>query len=333
MKTSRGLESIPSTDAEIVAVGRRVLRMEGRAVSRLARSLGSEFAEAVRRLAACRGRVLVSGVGKSGVVGKKLAGTLTSVGIPALFLHPIEALHGDLGLVTSDDIAIFLSYSGETPELLRLLEWLRRLGIPSIAITGFPDAPLARYSQVVLTVGPLREASPNGILPTTSTTVMLSLCDALAIAVMRCKGITEAVLARLHPAGSIGRKLLRVAQVMHTGDDVPKVLLGTPLVQAVREMTQKGFGCTVVVDGADRAVGIYTDGDLRRTLERHGRIEGLTIDAVMTPGPKTVRPEDLAVDALRLMERFRITALVVVDEAGHLEGLVHIHDLWRLQMF
>ncbi|GBC83720.1 Arabinose 5-phosphate isomerase KdsD [bacterium HR11] len=333
MKASQGIAPISLTDAEVIAIGRRVLRTEGRAVSRLARTLGPEFAEAVRHLATCRGRVLVSGVGKSGIIGKKLAGTLTSVGIPSLFLHPVEALHGDLGLVTPDDIAVLLSYSGETPELLRLLEWLRRLGIPSIAVTGPRDAALARYSQVVLSVGPLREASPDGVLPTTSTTVMLAVCDALAVAVMQCKGITEAVLSRLHPAGSIGRKLLRVAQVMHTGDDVPRVLLGTPLARAVREMTQKGFGCTAVVDAADHVVGIYTDGDLRRTLERHGSVEGLTIDAVMTPHPKTVRPEDLAVDALRLMEKFKITALIVVNEEGRLEGLVHIHDLWRLQMF
>lgn len=333
MKTSPGMKPVPFTDAEILAIGRRVLRMEGRAVSRLARSLGPEFAEAVRRLATCRGRVLVSGVGKSGIIGKKLAGTLTSVGVPALFLHPVEALHGDLGLVTPDDTAVLLSYSGETPELLRFIEWLHRLDIPAIAVTGPRDTTLARYSQVVLSVGPLREASPDGVLPTTSTTVMLSVCDALAVAVMQCRGITEAVLARLHPAGSIGRKLLRVAQVMHTGDDVPRVLLGTPLARAVREMTQKGFGCTVVVDAEDRVTGIYTDGDLRRTLERHGGVEGLTIDVVMTPRPKTVRPDDLAVDALRLMEKFKITALVVVDEAGRLQGLVHIHDLWRLQMF
>lgn len=333
MKVSHEVASVPLTDAEIVAVGRRVLRLEGQAVSRLARTLGLEFAEAVRRLAACRGRVIVSGIGKSGIIGKKLAGTLTSIGIPSLFLHPVEALHGDLGLVTPDDVVVLLSYSGETPELLRLLEWLHRLGIPSIAITRSQDVALARYSQVVLAVGLLQEASPDGILPTTSTTVMLSLCDALAVAVMRCKGITEAVLSRLHPAGSIGRKLLQVAQVMHTGDDVPRVLLGTPLVRAVREMTQKGFGCTAVVDVAGRAVGIYTDGDLRRTLERHGSVEGLTIDAVMTPHPKTVRPDDLAVDALRLMEKFKITALIVVNEEGRLEGLVHIHDLWRLQMF
>ncbi|MCS7312628.1 MAG: KpsF/GutQ family sugar-phosphate isomerase [Acidobacteria bacterium] len=333
MKTPPEAASVPLTDAEIVDAGRRVLRLEGRAISRLAQTLGPEFAEAVRRLATCRGRVLVSGVGKSGVIGKKLAGTLTSVGIPSFFLHPVEALHGDLGLVTSDDIAVLLSYSGETLELLRLLEWLHRLGVPSMAITGARDTTLARYSQVVLAVGPLREASPDGILPTTSTTVMLSMCDALAVAVMQCKGITEAVLSRLHPAGSIGRKLLRVAQVMHTGDDVPRVLLGTPLVRAVQEMSRKGFGCTVVVDADDRVVGIYTDGDLRRTLERQGSVEGLTIDVVLTPRPKTVRPDDLAVDALRLMEKFKITALVVIDEEGRLQGLVHIHDLWRLQMF
>ncbi len=322
-----------SSDAELIAIGRQVIRTEVEGLHRLMQHIGNSFAAAVHCLCACSGRVIVSGIGKSGVIGKKLAGSLTSIGVPGIFLHPVEALHGDLGLILPEDVLIVLSYSGETVEILRFVEWIHRYDIPIIAMTGNARSTLARYSTIVLAIGPVEEATPERLLPTTSTTVMLALSDALTVAVMHAKGVRDGMVAHLHPSGSIGRKILQVKEVMHRPPELPLVAADVSVPEAVREMSRKGFGCVLVVDTIGHLAGIFTDGDLRRTIERYRDVSTLRIGDVMTPHPKTLAPDALAADALRLMEKFRITVLPVIDSDRHPVGLVHIHDLWRLQMF
>jgi arabinose-5-phosphate isomerase len=315
-------------------IARRVLEIEARTLSQLISRLDSRFERAVETLLACRGRVVVAGMGKSGLVGQKISATFSSTGTPSFFLHPAEALHGDLGRLVRNDVLVALSYSGETEELLQLLDTVKRLGIALITLTGSPASTLGRASDVVIDAGVPQEACPLGLAPTASTTAMLALGDALAMALLEKRGFTEEDYAHLHPGGGLGVKLRRVEHLMHTGESAPRVNPQTPIPEVIYEMSRKGLGHTTVVDGEDRLVGFISDGDLRRFFERQGdRSLGLRAADCMTRSPLTIHRQDLATRALNLMESRKITALPVVDPQGRLEGVLHIHDLWMTQMF
>ena len=313
---------------------RRVLEIEARALSEVAGRLDKGFVRAVDTLFGCRGRVVVTGMGKSGIIGRKISATFSSTGTPSFFLHAAEALHGDLGRLVPDDVLVALSYSGETEELLRLLDTVKRLGIPLITLTGNRASTLAQASEVVIDVGVPQEACPLGLAPTASTTAMLAVGDALAMALLEKKGFTEDDYAALHPGGDLGVKLRRVEDVMHTGAQVPRVNSLTPIPDVIYEISRKGLGLTTVVEEEDRLAGFISDGDLRRFFQRHGdRALSLTASDCMTSTPATIGRRELATWALHLMESRKITALPVVDPEGRLEGVVHIHDLWTTQMF
>jgi arabinose-5-phosphate isomerase len=313
---------------------RKVLEIEARALSELVGRLDAGFLRAVEILLACEGRVVVTGMGKSGLVGQKISATFSSTGTPSFFLHPAEALHGDLGRLVRHDVLVMLSYSGETEELLRLLDTVKRLGIPLISLTGNLQSTLAQASDVVIDVGIRQEACPLGLAPTASTTAMLAMGDALAMALLERRGFKEEDYAALHPGGELGVKLRRVENVMHTGEQVPRVAPETPMPGVIYEMSKKGLGHTAVVDAENGLLGVISDGDLRRFLEREGnRALNLTAADCMTRTPVTIAKEELATKALNLMETRKITSLLVVDARGRLEGVVHIHDLWTTQMF
>jgi arabinose-5-phosphate isomerase len=315
-----------------VEVGRRVLRAEAMAVARLADELGEPFRQAVQRVIETRGRVVLTGMGKSGIVARKIGATLASTGTPALFIHPAEAHHGDLGMVAEGDLVLALSNSGETQEVLTLLDTIRRLGARLMVMTGRPGSTLAREADVLLDTSVPEEGCPLGLAPMASTTAALALGDALAAAVMEAKGFGEEDFARLHPGGRLGRRLSRVSQFMHKGDAVPRVPPQAPMKEALIEMSRKRLGCTTVVSPDGALLGIITDGDLRRLLETDDAPLGKTAGEVMTPEPRTVTPDVLAAAALRIMEERKITMLPVV-ESGALTGLVQIHDLWGTQLF
>lgn len=313
---------------------RQVLRIEAEAIADLIPRLDESFDRALELLVECQGRVVTTGMGKSGVVCRKIAATLAGSGTPALFLHPAEAVHGDLGMLTSGDLVIALSNSGETEEILRLLETVKRWGIPLISLVGNTDSTLARSSDVVLDVSVNQEACPFGLAPTASTTAALALGDALAIALSERKGFRAEDFARLHPGGRLGKRLARVAELMHAGDQIPKVSTDTPMDQVIYEMSRKGLGITSVVEGDDRLVGVISDGDLRRLLEREQeKILSRTAEQCMTRQPATVEPDSLATCALNLMEEGSITSLMVVDEHQRILGVIHLHDLWGTEMF
>jgi arabinose-5-phosphate isomerase len=313
---------------------RRVLEIEAKALSEVAGRLDKGFERAVDTLFGCHGRVVVTGMGKSGIIGRKISATLSSTGTPSFFLHAAEALHGDLGRLVPDDVLVALSYSGETEELLRLLDTVKRLGIPLITLTGNRASTLAQASDVVIDVGVGQEACPLGLAPTASTTATLAVGDALAMALLERKGFTEDDYAALHPGGELGVKLRRVEDMMHTGAQVPRVSCATPIPGVIYEMSRKGLGLTTVVEEGDRLAGFISDGDLRRFFERQGeRALGLTASDCMTRTPVTISRRELATSALHLMEGRKITALPVVDPEGKLEGVVHIHDLWTTEMF
>lgn len=313
---------------------RKVLEIEARALAELPQRLDQRFAKAVDTLYACRGRVIVTGMGKSGLIGQKISATFSSTGTPSFFLHPAEALHGDLGSLVRNDVLVALSYSGETEEILRLLDTVKRLAVPLIALTGTPASSLAQASDVVIDVGIHQEACPLGLAPTASTTVMLAMGDALAMALLEKRGFNQDDYAALHPAGGLGFKLRRVENVMHTGAQLPRVKPETQMPDVIYEMSKKGLGLATVVDDGDRLVGFISDGDLRRFIEREGnRALALTAADCMTRAPSTIGARELATHALNLMEARKITALPVVDSAGKLEGVVHIHDLWTTQLF
>jgi len=315
-------------------IARKVLEIEARALNDLARRLDDRFNAAVEILFRCRGRVVAAGMGKSGLISQKISATLSSTGTPSFFLHPAEALHGDLGRLVGGDVLLALSYSGETEELLRLLETVKRLSIPLLTLTGNPSSTLAQASDVALDVGIKREACPFGLAPTASTTAMLAMGDALAMALLEKRGFKEEDYATLHPGGGLGVRLKRVENVMHTGDAVPSVRLQTALADVIYEMSRKGLGFTTVLDEAGRLAGFISDGDLRRVFEREGgRALDRTAEDCMTTSPVTISPVELASRALALMEARRITALPVIAPDGTLAGVVHIHDLWRLGMF
>lgn len=314
-------------------VAREVLEIESQAIRDLLPQLDEAFDRAVELLKSCRGRVVCTGMGKSGLVLQKVAATLSSTGTPALFLHPAEAIHGDLGMLVEGDVVLAASNSGTTEELLRLVETLKRIGVPLVAITGRPGSPLARLADVHLSVAIRQEACPLNLAPTASTTATLAVGDALAMAVMEARGFTDEDFARLHPGGQLGKRLLRVRELMHAGEQVPKVHAETSMRDAVYEMSKKGLGITAVVDGGERLLGVISDGDLRRALEHDDGLLRRSAGECMRTAPKTISGEELAPAALKKMEDHRITALMVVDEAGRLEGVVHVHDLWRLELF
>ncbi len=307
-----------------------VLHDEAEAVRNLAQRIDDQFLEACRCILDCRGRVIVTGMGKSGHIGSKLAATLASTGTPAFFVHPGEASHGDLGMITRDDVVIALSNSGETDEILTILPLIRRLDVPLIAMTGNPGSRLGTDASVHLDVSVDHEACPLGLAPTSSTTAALAMGDALAIAVLDARGFTASDFARSHPGGRLGRRLLiHVADIMHTGEAIPRITADAPLKDALFEITRKGLGLVIIANADDRIQGVFTDGDLRRTLDAGHPLDQLTIGAAMTAGGYTARPEWLAVEALESMESRRINALPVADEQHHLVGVLNMHDLLR----
>jgi arabinose-5-phosphate isomerase len=314
----------------MIARGRRVLATEAEAVAALEHRLGEEFAAACRLLLACQGRVVVTGMGKSGHVAGKIAATLASTGTPAFFLHPGEAVHGDIGMIIARDVVLAISNSGETDELLTILPVIKRLDVPLVALTGRAGSTLSRYATVTLDVSVPAEACPLNLAPTASTTATLAMGDALAVAVLEARGFTEEDFARSHPGGALGRRLLlHVDEVMRSGAELPAVGPDTPLSAGLLEMSRKGLGMTTVVDEQRRVLGVFTDGDLRRALDGQIDVHATRMGAVMTPGPKVARPRMLAAEAVHLMETHRITALPVVDEAGVLVGALNVHDLLR----
>lgn len=316
-----------------------LVRIEACALSSLAERLegvmARDFERAVELIVRCghgRGRVVATGMGKSGIIAQKIAATLSSTGSPALFLHPAEALHGDLGMLAKGDVVIALSASGETEELLRLLPTLKRTGDALISFCSVMDSTLARASDVALDTSVEQEACGMGLAPTASTTAMLALGDAMAIAVSLKKGFRLEDFAELHPGGKLGKKLAKVGELMHSGQAIPKVNRSTPMSDVIYEMSSKGLGLTVVVDG-DLLIGIISDGDLRRLLERTGPTAlSLTAGDAMNRAPKTIPPQELAARALRVMEENKITSLVVVEQNRHLAGILHLHDLWGLEL-
>jgi arabinose-5-phosphate isomerase len=318
----------PPDAGRLVERAREVLRIEADAVSSLVPRIGADFAAACGLILACRGRVVVSGMGKSGHVARKLAATLASTGTPAFFVHPAEASHGDLGMVARDDVFVALSNSGRTEELLAIVVPVKRQGAKLVAITGDAGSPLAREADVHLDARVDKEACPLNLAPTASTTAALALGDALAVALLDARGFDANDFARSHPGGSLGRKLLtRVSDVMRTGEALPAVPAGAPLPVAILEVTRKRMGMTAVIGADGRLAGVFTDGDLRRLLERTTDVGALSIDDVMSRSPATIAPEALAVEAVRRMEERRINQLVVVDAAGRMVGALHIHDL------
>jgi len=313
-------------------IARRVLITEADAIRALTDRLNGDFEKAIDLLLSCRGRVIVTGMGKSGIICRKIAATLSSTGTSSFFLHPAEAIHGDLGMVRDDDVVIALSHSGETEELVRLLEAIRRIGAKLIALTGSPSSTLARAADVAIDCGIAEEACPMNLVPTASTTAALAMGDALAMTLLERKGFREEEFARLHPGGKLGKRLLRVEAAMHTGGQIPVVTASTPMADVIHEMSSKRLGMTCVADGDGRLAGIVTDGDLRRHMADNRELLSMTAAHVMTTTPATIARECLAVDALRIMEERRITSLVVTRDAGLIEGVVHLHDLWRTQM-
>lgn len=317
----------------VLEMARRTVEIEARALNGLAGRLGEAFVHAVQAVLDCKGRVVVMGMGKSGHVGRKVAATLASTGTPAMFVHPGEASHGDLGMVVPGDVVLAISNSGESDELGAILPALKRLGVTLLAMTGKPDSTLACHADIVLDSAVDEEACPMNLAPTASTTAQMALGDALAVALLDARGFKEADFARSHPGGSLGRKLLmHVRDLMRSGDAVPTVRPDASFNELLREMTKKGLGFTAVVDSEGRAAGIFTDGDLRRLIERGADLRTLTAAQVMHPGPRLVREDALAVDAAGVMEQHRITSVLVIDADGRLVGALNSNDLMRAKV-
>ncbi len=325
------------------SIGENVVRIEAEALrclaDRLAGPMGTDFSRAVDLIFGCKGRVVVTGMGKSGIIARKIAATLSSTGTPALYLHPVEALHGDLGMIVTGDVVLALSASGETEEILRLLATIKRLQVPLITMTcndaangGNKGSTLASAADVALDCSISKEACSLGLAPTASTTTMLALGDALAVALSEKRGFKEEDFANLHPGGKLGKRLARVESLMHTGDAIPRVTAATKMPDVIYEMSRKKLGITAVVEG-DRLLGVISDGDLRRVLERRGKDAlDLTAQDCMTRTPKTIGPHEFAATALARMEEMKITSLVVVDGERRVQGIVHLHDLWGTEM-
>ena len=316
-----------------LALARSVLQTEAAAILALVDRLDERFERAVRMLRECRGRVIVTGMGKSGIICRKLAATLSSTGTAAFFLHPAEAIHGDLGVLQADDVVLALSYSGETDELLRLLETIKRLGAKLIAMTGDEASTLAQAADVALDCRVSEEACPLNLVPTASTTASLALGDALAMALLVAKGFRQEDFANRHPGGKIGKRLMRVEQLMHAGDHAPIVRTSAAMPDVIYEISSKGLGMACVVADDGTLKGIITDGDLRRHMVSATHLLERSAGEIMTTSPITVGPDTMAAAALHILEQKRITAVVVVDVAHHVLGVVHLHDLWRIEMF
>ena len=314
-------------------LAREVLTTEAEAIVRLRDRLGTEFLRAVALVAACPGRVVWTGIGKSGIICRKLAATMSSTGTPALFLHPAEALHGDLGMVAAGDVVVAVSNSGETEELVRLVEVVKRLGTTLISLTSNPDSALARNSDVHLDLAVDREACPHNLAPTASTTAALALGDALAMVVSVRKGFRPEDFARLHPGGKLGKRLLTVGELMHSNDQIPRVAPDTPMKDVIYEMSRKGLGITTVQDGVGCLLGVITDGDLRRLMEADANPLRSTAVQVVKASGVTIAPTALATEALHLLEQRRITSLVVTDPDRRVLGILHVHDLWGVGLF
>jgi arabinose-5-phosphate isomerase len=321
------------TQPDLRRLAERVLRLEAEAILGLIPKLDARFDRAVELLHGCTGRVIVTGIGKSGLIGRKIAATLASTGTPAYFLHPAEGVHGDIGMVARGDVVLALSNSGETDEILAIVPVLKRFGVPIVLLTGSPTSPLARQCEVVLDVSVPEEACPMNLAPTSSTTAALAMGDALAMVLLELRGLRPEDYAALHPRGTLGwRALFRVSDLMLTGDAVPVVADGTPMREVIVEMTRKRKGITTVVDAAGRLVGVVTDGDLRRLYLRDTPIDALTAGEVATREAKTIRADDLAAKALEVMETWQITSLVIVDEEGRPIGLIHMHDILKAKI-
>lgn len=318
------------SNEELLTQAREVVRLESEALLALASRIDDTFAKACHILLHCDGRVVVTGMGKSGHIGNKAAATLASTGTPAFFVHPGEASHGDLGMITTSDVVVAISNSGETEEILTILPIIKRLRIPLITLTGNPNSRLAKQADVNLDIQVDKEACPLNLAPTTSTTVTLALTDALAVSLLRSRGFTAEDFARSHPGGKLGRRLLlTVGDIMHTSAAVPQVLLGTSLRAALDEMSDKGLGFTAVVDSQGRLLGVYTDGDLRRSIDQGVDLHAVDVDTVMTRECRSIQADELAVSAVNLMEESKVFVLPVVDENNQLQGALHMHDLLR----
>jgi len=333
MKTAPSNAGRASREGAALAMAREVLEIEAKAISDLIGSLDQRFVQAVDTILNCRGRVVVSGIGKSGHIARKIASTLASTGTPAFFVHPAEASHGDLGMVARDDVFIALSNSGESEELLAIIPLLKRQGAKLVAMTGNPQSALAREADVHLYAGAKKEACPLNLAPTASTTAALALGDALALALMQAKGFTRDEFAASHPGGTLGRKLLtHVRDVMRTGENAPRVAQTATAMVGMLEISRGRMGMTTVLDERGRVTGIFTDGDLRRSLEKGVDLRSVPITEIMTRGPRTIGPDKLAVEAVQIMERYKVNQLVVVDEDQKLLGALNMHDLFRAKV-
>ncbi|HEY0799981.1 MAG TPA: KpsF/GutQ family sugar-phosphate isomerase [Steroidobacteraceae bacterium] len=321
------------TDEDLVELGRQALAIEIDGLRAQLPRLGTDFARACRICLNCRGRIVVTGMGKSGHIGGKIAATLASTGTPSFFVHPGEASHGDVGMITRDDAVLALSNSGETAEILTILPVIKRLGVPLIAFTGNADSALARIATVHLDIQVPAEACPLNLAPTASTTAALAVGDALAVALLKARGFTEEDFARSHPAGALGRRLLFVQDVMRSGAHIPTVRAETTLAEGLMEVTSKGLGMTAIVDDSMHVLGVFTDGDLRRALDASADLHTTRMDQVMTLNAKSVRPTMLAAEAVHLMETHRITSLVVIDGDKKIVGALNVHDLLRAGVF
>jgi arabinose-5-phosphate isomerase len=319
---------------DILRTGKHVLETEAKAVKTLASKLDESFARAVELLFQTKSRVIVTGMGKSGHVGRKIAATLASCGTPAIFIHPAEAGHGDLGMILKEDILIAISYSGETRELVDLLDFVKRTGIKLISITGDKNSKLAQYSDIILEAKVEREAEPNSMIPTASSTAALAMGDAIAIALMKKKGFGEKDFVSVHPRGEARKKLLKIKHLMHKGREIARVFQKTPMSAVLEEMTNKKLGMTCVIDDKEKLVGIITDGDLRRLIQKFRKnLLQKTAEDCMTQNPITIDKEDLATKGLNIMEKNKITSLIIKNKKGEIEGIIHLHDLWRTEMF
>jgi arabinose-5-phosphate isomerase len=326
--------TLPGHDrAALVASARKVISIEARGIEELAPRIDGDFSKACQLILACPGRVVVSGMGKSGHIARKTAATLASTGTPSFFVHPGEASHGDIGMITSDDVVLLLSNSGETEEILTILPFLKRQGNALIAMTGNPKSTLARDADAHLDASVSNEACPLGLAPTASTTAALVLGDALAIALLEARGFTADDFARSHPAGALGRRLLKISDVMHIGAAIPSVRPDATITEALMEMSRKGLGMTAIVDDAGILRGVFTDGDLRRSLDDHAvDMRATCVSHAMSRNPKVIGPDKLAAEAAQLMEEFKIHALLVVDAERHVVGALNIHDLLRARV-
>lgn len=313
---------------EIIESGKKVIEIECENLKRVKENLGENFAKAVEKFKECKGKIIVTGMGKSGIIGRKIVGTLASIGIPSIFLHPGDAIHGDLGVVLKNDIVLLISNSGETDELIRIVPSIKKIGAEIISITATKNSTLGQYSDIVIETGEIKEADTFGIIPSSSTTCALVLGDALALTVMALKGVQKHDFAFFHPGGNLGRRLmLRVKDIMQTGDNIPIVSEEAPLIEGIKEINRKNLGFTLAVDRNRKLKGIITDGDIRRLIAREENLENLKVKDVMTKNPKTIDEESLAVKAMEIMEKYEITCLAILDENKKPKGIIHLHDL------